>query len=57
MKIGLEIPAGCELMTAASMGGAEQIGESWYWNIENVAAGSGGILRVAVLVGEHINEN
>ena len=34
MKIGLEIPAGCELMTAASMGGAEQIGESWYWNIE-----------------------
>lgn len=57
MKIGLEIPAGCELMTAASMGGAEQIGESWYWNIENVAAGSGGILRVTVLVGEHINEN
>ena len=57
MKIGLEIPAGCELMTAASMGGTEQIGESWYWNIENVAAGSGGILRVAVLVGEHINEN
>lgn len=27
MKIGLEIPAGCELMTAASMGGAEQIGD------------------------------
>ena len=69
MKIELQIPAGCELMTAASTEGAmkenrkekegeevEQVGEKWYWNEKNVAAGAGGVLRAAVLVREKINE-
>ena len=56
LKVELMIPAGCELMTAASTAGVVKE-ESYYWNVENVAPGSGGTIIASVLACENLEKD